>query len=110
MREITSWTQLFSFSRLVLRLHSALPLSSWRLPRWCAAKMGARKTFKKQHAGFPPVIYVKREQDGSLKYFLCGERPEQLHLEVGETAELARYTFCDHVHAEVKVVLKGDKS
>ena len=71
--------------------------------------MGAKKQFKKTHAGFPPVIYVKREEDGGLKYFLCGERPEQLHFEVGETAEVARYTFADHVHAEAKVVFKGDK-
>lgn len=71
--------------------------------------MGARKTFKKLHAGFPPVIYVKREEDGGLKYFLCGERPEQLHFEVGERAELARYTFADNVTAEAVIKLGEDK-
>ncbi|HEY1216721.1 MAG TPA: hypothetical protein VGE93_24110 [Bryobacteraceae bacterium] len=71
--------------------------------------MGLRKDFKKQHHGFPPVIYVKREQDGGLKYFLCGERPEQLHFEVGEHAKLARYTFADNVDAEAVIKLGEDE-
>lgn len=72
--------------------------------------MGTKKRFKKEHAGFPPVIYVKREHDGDLKFFMCGERPEQLAFAMGETAELARYTFCDHVKAEARIVLGDDKS
>lgn len=71
--------------------------------------MGARKQFKKTHGGFPAVVYVKREENGDLRYYLCGERPEQLPFEVGETAELARYTFAGHIKAEAKIVL-GDKS
>lgn len=67
------------------------------------------KKFKKSHAGFPPVVYVKREEDGGLKYFLCGERPEQLPFEVGESAELARYTFADHVVAEAVIKLGDDE-
>lgn len=69
--------------------------------------MGTTKHFKKKHDGFPPVIYVKREADGGLKYFLCGEKPEELHFEVGEHAKVARYTFADTVDAEAKVVLGG---
>ena len=71
--------------------------------------MGARKKFKQIHGGFPPLIYVKREQDGELKYFLCGERPEQLHFEVGETAMIGTYTFSGHVKAEAVIKLGDDK-
>ena len=68
----------------------------------------SKKSFKKTHGGFPPVVYVKREGDGSLRYFVCGETAEDLPLAVGETAEVARYTFADHVQAKVKVVLGDD--
>jgi hypothetical protein len=71
--------------------------------------MGARKHFKKTHGGWPPTIYVKRESDGTLKYFLCGERPEQLHFEVGEVADIATYSFNGHVKAEAVIKLGDDK-
>jgi hypothetical protein len=71
--------------------------------------MPKHKDFKKTHGGFPAVVYVKREENGSLRYFVCGEHAEDLPFEVGETAEVARYTFADHVKAKVKVVLGDDE-
>jgi hypothetical protein len=71
--------------------------------------MGARKQFKKTHGGFPPTIYVKREENGEFKYFLCGERPEQLPFEVGETAEIGSYSFTGHMKAEAVIKLGDDK-
>lgn len=71
--------------------------------------MGTHKQFKKTHGGFPPMIYVKKEEDGKLSYFLCGERPEQLPFEVGETAEIGTYTFSGHVKAEAVIKLGDDK-
>lgn len=71
--------------------------------------MGAKKQFKKAHSGWPPIIYVKREEDGQLKYFVCGEKPEALPFHVGETADIGSYTFAGHVKAEAVVKLGDDK-
>jgi hypothetical protein len=68
----------------------------------------SKKSFKKKHAGFPPLIYVKKESDGSTQYFVCGEDVTSLPFEVGEGAEVGLYTFNKHVHAEAVVKLGDD--
>lgn len=71
--------------------------------------MGARKKFKAAHAGWPPLIYVKKEEDGSFKYFVCTEKLERLPFEIGETADIGTYTFAGHVQAQGVIKLGDDK-
>jgi hypothetical protein len=64
---------------------------------------------KTTHKGFPTVIYVRREEDGGLRYFTADTDPAVLMHGVGDRAQLARYTFADTVKASSEVRLGDDK-
>lgn len=63
-------------------------------------------TGRKKHHGFPIVIYVRKEEDGSLKYFTADKDPEKLLHGAGDSAVLARYTIADRVNAKLVAKLK----
>jgi hypothetical protein len=61
---------------------------------------------KKAKNDSPAVIYVRREEDGTCRYFLADKDPAMLMHNVGDRAHLARYTFSDVVEASTDVKLK----
>jgi hypothetical protein len=63
---------------------------------------------KEPHGGFPTVIYVRREEDGELRYFTADKEPAELLHGAGDRAVLARYTYCDRVNAKLTVKMDKD--
>lgn len=64
------------------------------------------KKLKKYPASeWPEQVFLKREEDGSTRYFVCSENVNELGFEVGESATLARYVLLDTVTADAEITI-----